>query len=241
MNTKKCKWCFREFPTEQFSLNFRMSGGRLNKCKACESETNRQAYIKRSAEIRANVVEYQRANRELIRARRHRYYLANIQMLAAKGAEYRNRPEQIEYNKRKCRERYRKNKADCLAKSKIYRSTERGKAVLKKSRNRDKIINAHKIKARYFVSNAIRDGRLKRPESCSDCGCSCRPQAHHRAGYDREQWLNVLWLCKDCHKKADLIDRTRPYKNNVDTVARTQGQARRAGVSGSLRVVPDDG
>ena len=36
-----------------------------------------------------------------------------------------------------------------------------------------------KIKARNFINNAIRDGKIIKPEVCSNCGCHGDIQAHH--------------------------------------------------------------
>jgi hypothetical protein len=48
------------------------------------------------------------------------------------------------------------------------------------------------------VSNAIRDGKLARPSSCSKCGASCKPEAHHD---DYTKPLDVRWLCVPCHRR----------------------------------------
>ena len=53
-----------------------------------------------------------------------------------------------------------------------------------------------KYRARYAVGNAIRDGRLSRPQECSSCNVSCEPEGHHD-NYDEP--LNVRWLCRKCH------------------------------------------
>jgi hypothetical protein len=50
-----------------------------------------------------------------------------------------------------------------------------------------------KYKARYAVSNAVRDGRLTKMP-CEVCGASA--QAHHD---NYEEPLNVTWLCRQHH------------------------------------------
>lgn len=54
-------------------------------------------------------------------------------------------------------------------------------------------------KATTKVSNATRDGRLKRETSCFCCGSDKYVQAHH-ASYDEDMWLVVTWLCASCHQ-----------------------------------------
>lgn len=68
---------------------------------------------------------------------------------------------------------------------------------------RDK--NPNKYKAHTKVNNAVRDGRLAKPNSCEVCGCIGRVVAHHNS-YDEDQWLVVEWLCQPCHtqKHKDL-------------------------------------
>ena len=51
-------------------------------------------------------------------------------------------------------------------------------------------------KAHYAVTNAVRDGRLKR-EPCLFCGAE-KVHAHHR---DYSKPLDVLWLCPKCHHR----------------------------------------
>jgi len=60
----------------------------------------------------------------------------------------------------------------------------------------DRLRYPEKYKARSAVRNAIRDGRLTRPNECSSCNVSCKPEGHHD-NYDEP--LNVRWLCKACH------------------------------------------
>lgn len=63
--------------------------------------------------------------------------------------------------------------------------------------------NPEKRKAHHAVSNAIRDGKLKR-QLCEVCGK--KAQAHHD---DYSKPLQVRWLCTHHHKQADQC-RTEP-------------------------------
>jgi hypothetical protein len=53
--------------------------------------------------------------------------------------------------------------------------------------------------AQSAVANAVRDGRLIRPNKCSACMKSCKPEAHHP---DYQRKLYVRWLCESCHTFA---------------------------------------
>ena len=58
--------------------------------------------------------------------------------------------------------------------------------------------NPNHRKAQYTANNAIRSGKLIRPNTCSSCFRECKPEAHHDS-YDESQWLSVRWLCRSCH------------------------------------------
>mgnify|MGYP007100078969 CR=1 FL=1 len=50
-------------------------------------------------------------------------------------------------------------------------------------------------KAHYQVTNAVRDGRLKKTP-CVICGSDKRVHGHHK---DYSKPLDVRWLCRSCH------------------------------------------
>lgn len=52
-----------------------------------------------------------------------------------------------------------------------------------------------KHKARVAVHNALRDGRLTKPEQCT-CGSTENIEAHHE---DYSKPLEVTWECSKCH------------------------------------------
>ena len=63
-----------------------------------------------------------------------------------------------------------------------------------------------KIKARRKLNSAIRSGTIIRPTQCSSCNKSdCEIQAHHP---DHKKPLEVEFLCKSCHIKADQVLRS---------------------------------
>lgn len=58
--------------------------------------------------------------------------------------------------------------------------------------------NPEKDNARNAVHNAIRDGRLIRPDFCGVCGRVGKVQAHH---HDYSKPLDVIWECFVCHRE----------------------------------------
>jgi hypothetical protein len=65
-------------------------------------------------------------------------------------------------------------------------------------------------KAHHAVFDAIRRGKLTRPDRCEECERSGRIQAAH---YDYAEPLRVRWLCRSCHA---LWDRAQP--KSIDAV-----------------------
>lgn len=57
----------------------------------------------------------------------------------------------------------------------------------------------HNSSASQAVHRAVERGLLIRPDHCSKCGNCAAVVAHHHLGYERENWLQVIWLCPKCH------------------------------------------
>jgi hypothetical protein len=53
-----------------------------------------------------------------------------------------------------------------------------------------------RYRAHNAVNNALRDGRIIRPETCEICGSKNHLHAHHS---DYSEKLSVVWLCARCH------------------------------------------
>jgi hypothetical protein len=81
-----------------------------------------------------------------------------------------------------------------------YRKTQGGKRASHKQYL--KVKHTIKRKARYFLNNAINAGKLPRVKYLKCAFCSKTAQEyHHHKGYDEVHWLDVIPVCKDCHKK----------------------------------------
>lgn len=68
------------------------------------------------------------------------------------------------------------------------------------NRTKEKWANRHpeKRKAQWTLSNAVRDGKILKPDCCSHCSSKKRIQGHHWS-YLPEHQLDVIWLCATCH------------------------------------------
>ena len=94
--------------------------------------------------------------------------------------------EQATENRRNNQERY--NAYDTARKSLPQRIEARAKVTARMKAERPEVYAAHNA-----VSNAIRDGRLKK-QPCEKCGADAH--AHHE---DYSKPLDVVWLCHTHH------------------------------------------
>ncbi len=58
--------------------------------------------------------------------------------------------------------------------------------------------NPLKYATHILLSNAVRSGKVKKPNKCQKCGAKSMIHGHHE---DYNKPLEVLWLCVVCHKK----------------------------------------
>ena len=116
---------------------------------------------------------------DLKAAKKRQWRLDNKEKMAKSNKKYRAA------NKEKIAKQLR-----AYAKSNIGREVNR----LKSCRQREKF--PEKIKAQHAVGNAIRDGRLIRPSTCSACFEEGFIESHHE---DYSKPFEIEWLCKKCH------------------------------------------
>ena len=90
------------------------------------------------------------------------------------------------------------DKKDHAKWSKRYVKTKEGKLARKKSLENYRKKFPEKYRATNAINNAIRDGKIIRPEYCEECGKEIKLHGHHD---DYSKYLEVRWLCNDCHKQ----------------------------------------
>lgn len=68
-----------------------------------------------------------------------------------------------------------------------------------------------KRKAQSCIHSVVSDGKIPPAKDliCKECGNSAK-EYHHHLGYEREHWMDVIPLCKKCHrdrhnKEGDLM------------------------------------
>jgi len=81
---------------------------------------------------------------------------------------------------------------------KRYAQSKKGKT----RQNRFFARHPNYTKAMSTVNDAVKAGKLSRPDTlpCHYCPKQAQ-QYHHHKGYDPEHWLDVLPACRDCHSK----------------------------------------
>lgn len=84
--------------------------------------------------------------------------------------------------------------------SREWKKENRGRQLAAKYRYIKKF--PEKRMAQDTVGRAVRQGKLARPDQCSLCGTSCKPEAHH---HDYSKRLDVTWLCRPCHLEVERL------------------------------------
>lgn len=103
--------------------------------------------------------------------------------------------------KQKAKEARWKERNPEKARQKTQRWRAKNRVAVYEATKEERVQNPEKVAARKAVYHALKMGTLIRPDSCSSCGKSGKPQAHH-PDYSRK--LNVQWLCARCHKLVHL-------------------------------------
>jgi hypothetical protein len=78
-----------------------------------------------------------------------------------------------------------------------WRAANPGKLASQAFRSR--VRNPEKHKARNAAKNAVRDGVLRKPDLCEDCGVQFSRNELHAHHDDYNKPLDVRWLCRPCH------------------------------------------
>lgn len=116
------------------------------------------------------------------------YYHKNYEKIKESHKKY--QPRKVVVNRilvEKNREKYNKQNSDFY-----YNHREK---LIQYAREHRKLY-PEKEKAHNITKNAIRSGRIIKPESCAICHKVCKVQAHHE---DYSKPLEIIWLCRSCH------------------------------------------
>lgn len=101
-------------------------------------------------------------------------------------------------------QRYTCRKCNTL-RSKKYRKTENGKNKIYTAVYKSIKLHQDKQNARLRLRYQINKGTIIKPKNCEKCKKVDKLEAHHYKGYEKENSLKVVWLCKNCHCKLEKI------------------------------------
>lgn len=108
-----------------------------------------------------------------------------------------NRENRVE--KYRAYDRDRASRPDRVEARNAYRNTASGKAAIARAHRASNARHAERRSARVALGNALRDGKIMKPDACWYCGSDQRVNGHH-ADYSRP--LAVTWICDPCHKEV---------------------------------------
>ena len=109
-----------------------------------------------------------------------------------------NRAEKSDYYKEYDRKRFKEDPR-VIERHQKYQSSEAGKLAGSKAKKKWVELNAIKKGASTLVGNAVRSGKLIKPDSCESC--KSKPNRLHGHHDDYAFPLVVRWLCPGCHNK----------------------------------------
>jgi hypothetical protein len=150
-------------------------------CTRCKEEKSLDSFNKKLKGLQPHCKSCRSAESK-------RYYLNNKSKIKMNTLEYRkaHRDENIQYAKK-------------------YRKTEKGKVVAKTSRLKQFNKWPERTLAGYAVRDAVKLGKLDKGP-CEVCGTDKDIHGHHES-YAKEDWLKVIWLCREHHIEWHSLDK----------------------------------
>ena len=180
--TKTCNKCGRRLPLDCFPKHKGCKYGVTGTCVECTKVSVKAFRERNKDKIAERNRKWREEHKEEIREKDRKYYEEHKKECNARAKKYRenNRERLLEYKK-----------------DWVKRNEERLKEYRRKYHEDYKERSKTELKARTKLSNAIRDGKIFRPDRCDRCGKKCTPDGHH---WNYAFPLNVIWLCRSCHK-----------------------------------------
>jgi len=160
-------------------------------------------------------VEYRAANKEKRAAQRKAYYEAHKAEELSRCKAY--RAAHIDEMKAYDKAYKEAHKEQTAASQKSYRAAHRDErkvyqdawyaahpTAMSESGKRMRLLYPEKTAARRKVRTEVRSGRYPPPNAmvCRICGEAQAQQYHHHNGYGPGYELDVIAVCKECHKEA---------------------------------------
>jgi len=85
------------------------------------------------------------------------------------------------------------------ARMRKYRQTPSGNKAYRKAGRKTRKQHPRRMSAGSAVAHAIVMNRLSRASDCVCADCGKPAEQYHHESYEKEHWLDVVPLCRDCH------------------------------------------
>lgn len=165
-----CRRCKEEKDDKEFGRLKSSKDGVNPRCRrcCCESVKNSTPSPESIEKKKKYVAEWQKRNREKRLEQSRDWYARNLD----------------------------KARAMSLEATKKYFKTERGKKLRRERGEKWKKENPEKALTQSRFKDAVRYGKIIRPNQCENCKEICVPHGHHE---DYDKPYDVVWLCEICH------------------------------------------
>jgi hypothetical protein len=217
---KTCSKCGQSKPFEHFHKSQRHCDGFFPWCKSCRREWSKAYNKKYHKEHQKEHRQYVEQNKERINQRRRKrrardperfrqqernYYHENKGQLNARARKRRteNHEAIIQRERQYYKNLTQEQKDKIREQNKNCNRSDQGLIKQKKAKRAWCRNNPEKRAAQNTLNNAIRDGRLDKPEKCEECGRSAKKLNGHHEDYS--QPLKVKWLCEICHSAKHKV------------------------------------
>ena len=192
---KNCKTCLKVKSLDEFSPRKNGLLGRNAHCKNCNAKKIKERRAKDPEKTRELKREYYRKNREKINEQKKLYRKKPEVKKKIKEYTDSRKKEALEAVKRCYRKNpeYRKKRNEY---NKKWQKENYEKILINNETQKKRYPEKHK--ARWMLRQAVRNGKIMKPNSCSKCGAEPKRIEGHHEDYSKP--FDVVWLCVDCHK-----------------------------------------
>lgn len=191
---KHCPTCNTTKDDSEFSANRSRSDGLAGQCKACVRAANKKYWAENGSKY-AKGGEKERTRKpetEKDRERRKCYRNENRELINARQRErYRKNPNQSL--------RYREKHKDKIMQQRKARYLKNAKGIRDKAAQYI-VANPIEHKARRVVWLAVARNDIPPAKDCICFDCGNPAQHYHHQSYEEKDWLNVVPLCRSCHR-----------------------------------------
>ena len=207
MKTKYCPTCKQEKSTDEFHKNKARYDGIASQCKICKNKETLQRERLNFEHKKERSQRYYIENKDILSERKKKYYLENKDKIDNRNKDWakKNKKRITSYLEK----HYQENKERYYINSKLYKATEKGKAVMKNTYAKRRIA---KTLAKVCVNEIVK--LVSTYKNCYWCGCELNGKYHldHYIPLSKggeHSIANFVVSCPTCNFKKNSKD---PYQ-----------------------------